>query len=380
MPRLPVLAVVAGLLMGGAAQLVAQSEIDALARARAEVAASPRDPVALLELGRLEARLGLTEQALASLSTVSAIDPRLTEPYLVGAVLLRDSGRHDAAMALLRRGLSAGAAEPLLLGLLAQLQLTAGDAAAALETARRGLEASPGDVGMLLVEGLAMALDPDDRTAAIDRLERALARTDKAPATAYLELGRLLTEAGRAADAVPHLRRATEIAPDLPEAFYRLGTALQQAGDPAGAQRALERSQELTQERDKVEHRAKELSTSLNEIETLVEAGELTAARGRLEELLRQNPQEPLAHAMMARVMYELKLPRAGLASAERALELAPLSVEAHYLVGIFLANMGRMEEARSVLTQALALAPGSEPVLQLLRRMDEAEAESGGP
>ena len=362
--------------LGAASVLGAQESIDALTRARQEVAARPGEVEPLLIQGRLEAQMGLVPQALETLSAVSAIEPTLSEPYLVGAVLLRNTNQYGSAISLLNKGIEAGVSDPLLLGVLAQLHLAAGDVEEALDAAREGLKLAPQDMGMLMVEGLALALDPASRTEAIDKLEVVAATADNTPTTVFLELGRLLLEDGRAGEAVPHLRRATELDPSSPEGFYRLGTALQQAGDAAGARVALERSQELTEARDQAAHRATEFGADLNEVETLVQAGDLGAARSRLEALLRENPNAAMAHLLMARILFESKLAHSGLASARRALELAPNSVEAHYMVGVFLANMGRVGEARRVLREALILAPDAEPVLQLLAEIDSAESE----
>ena len=62
---------------------------------------------------------------------------------------------------------------------------------------------------------------------------------------ALLALGRAQVEARREADAIETLRRCTEEAPELPEAFEVLGALLRRAGDLESAADAFSRAAEL---------------------------------------------------------------------------------------------------------------------------------------
>jgi Flp pilus assembly protein TadD len=55
-----------------------------------------------------------------------------------------------------------------------------------------------------------------------------------------VELGILLSEQRRYAEAIPHLRRAIRLEPDLAQAHYRLAQAYQRTGQEALAAKELE--------------------------------------------------------------------------------------------------------------------------------------------
>ncbi len=54
-------------------------------------------------------------------------------------------------------------------------------------------------------------------------------------AEAHLNLGTVLIEQGKSAEAIPHLERALRLNPDLAEAHCSLGAALKEQGKPDAA-------------------------------------------------------------------------------------------------------------------------------------------------
>ncbi|MCA1636241.1 MAG: tetratricopeptide repeat protein [Acidobacteria bacterium] len=62
-------------------------------------------------------------------------------------------------------------------------------------------------------------------------------------------LGRALIRAGRAADAVGHLKRAAELAPQNPEPHYQLAVAYRRLGKKAEAERESAIVRRLHEER-----------------------------------------------------------------------------------------------------------------------------------
>ncbi|ACZ91455.1 hypothetical protein Aros01_01023 [Streptosporangium roseum] len=75
-------------------------------------------------------------------------------------------------------------------------------------------------------------------------------RRDPDHAAARYALVVCLTDLGRAAEAVPHLRRVLDAVPEHYEAAYRLGRILQAAADPAGAAAAYRRVLEIAEYSD----------------------------------------------------------------------------------------------------------------------------------
>jgi tetratricopeptide (TPR) repeat protein len=122
-------------------------------------------------------------------------------------------------------------------------------------------------------------------------------------------------EAGRAADAVPHLAEAIRLRPDYAEARYNLGSALQAQGRLADAIRELRLAAALRPHDDRAHLR---LANSLNANGSFAEA---------------------LPHY-------------------RRAIALNPESAEAYNNLGVALASQGNSDEALVQFTQALAITP----------------------
>jgi tetratricopeptide (TPR) repeat protein len=92
---------------------------------------------------------------------------------------------------------------------------------------------------MSLWKGDRAAPDPAD----LRRVEATLRKAvtlDRRLAKGFLELGILLSEQQRYPEAIPELRRATRLLPDLAQAHYRLAQAYQRTGQKALAAQELE--------------------------------------------------------------------------------------------------------------------------------------------
>jgi tetratricopeptide (TPR) repeat protein len=74
----------------------------------------------------------------------------------------------------------------------------------------------------------------------VETLLRRAVALDSALAEAWLQLGILLSEQQRYAEAIQTLRRATKLQPELAQAHYRLAQAYQRTGQPALAAKELE--------------------------------------------------------------------------------------------------------------------------------------------
>ena len=116
---------------------------------------------------------------------------------------------------------------------LGNLQMTAADPAAALESYSRELVLSPNDAQAHLNVGLALS-ELKKFGEASESFQRAV-EIDPASAAAHVNLGRSLKAEGRLTEAAASLRRALEIQPDDADTLNELGSALQKQGelDPA---------------------------------------------------------------------------------------------------------------------------------------------------
>jgi tetratricopeptide (TPR) repeat protein len=89
------------------------------------------------------------------------------------------------------------------------------------------------------------AQDPEFDAKPIDSLlRRAIAADPKLP-EAYLQLGNLLSDQGRFADAIPEYQRALELNADLADAHYRLGQAYVRTSQKERAQEQFQVYQQL---------------------------------------------------------------------------------------------------------------------------------------
>ncbi len=224
--------------------------------------------------------------------------------------------------------------------------------------------------GLKLVVGLALAADPEHRAEALPWLEEALKLGAPGPGKVHLEIAALLLESGRAAEAVVHLREAERLLPDIPEVYYRLGTALRTTGDLDGARAALRRYQELSRSSDTADWDSKEAGTELNEIQALANENRLSEALKRVEEMIGKYPGEDRALGLKAKVLFSMGRKVEALSTAVAAQELMPSRVEHHYLEGLFLTYLGRLDEAEEALGRALALDETRGEAHELLARL----------
>ena len=80
----------------------------------------------------------------------------------------------------------------------------------------------------------------------VEALLRQAVTLDRRLAKGFLELGILLSEQRRYAEAIQELRRATQLEPDLAQAHYRLAQAYQRTGQKALAAKELETFERLS--------------------------------------------------------------------------------------------------------------------------------------
>ena len=98
---------------------------------------------------------------------------------------------------------------------------------------------------MSLWKGDRAASDPADLRR-VEAMLRQAVTLDRRLAKGFLELGILLSEEQRYPEAIPELRRAIRLLPDLAQAHYRLAQAYQRTGQKALAAQELEVFKRLT--------------------------------------------------------------------------------------------------------------------------------------
>lgn len=181
------------------------------------------------------------------------------------------------------------------------------------------------------------------------------------------EYGRLLSTAGRHADALPYLRLAVRLDPERAAPWQALGQALAASGERAEAQAALERFSVLNQawdddaaslnqqERDLADPTARELRNAWE----LADKGKTEEALNKLQLQAEMSPQDPRPPLVASRLLMLNQRQQEALVAADRAVAVTPGNPDAHYQRGAVLMAMGELDEAEASMRRALELDPG---------------------
>jgi len=320
---------------------------DAEAAFRTVLAFQPDHAEALWSVGVFARQRGDLVAATEALTRAAGAAPREPAIWLeLGAV------RAAAAQYAEARG-AAGRALKLqpdwvdALGLLAEIEIRAGDGEAALRFAQRVLKMRPELAAAHVLCGAACAVS--GRLAEAEAAFRRALELAPDDAWATAQLANALRDQGRLSDAEPLYRAALERAPEAAELLVELGDAYVKAGRLDDAEQAYREA--IWRRRD-------------------LEAGwtnlfELVKRRGDAVRILEvaRDAVEALPRSAEARVMQSAALVAQGdLAGAATMLEGARAagidSVRLRASLGSVLRVGGRLEDAATVLAEAVAAAP----------------------
>ena len=333
--------------------------IEALTLARRAQSVAPDHVEAVRQVARLQIRVGAPSEALETLENLRRLSPDDVEAYVLAALVMRDIRRPEPAVELLRRALKRGLRAAPLFQQLTLLELALGRPDAAREVAREGQTLYPQDGPIALALGLALAASPESRPEAVPHLEKALDLQVSEPGRAHLELGTLLlelAETGCDPRGIEHLRSARELMPGSAETHFRLGNGLRACGDLEGAKAALGEFQRLNRRAETLDHGRRATGASLNQAQELAAEGRLGSALELLDQLLESSPNDDRIWTLKAKILFSMDRRLRALDAAREARKLLPGRVESHYLEGLFLSQMGRLEEARARLHSAVAI------------------------
>ena len=221
----------------------------------------------------------------------------------------------------------------------------AGDLAGAEAQCRRTLERHPGDVNIEALLG-ALLVKLDRREEAELRLRSVIAAAPSFAKPAE-DLGYLLLQSGRPADALPFLERATRLDPSLERAWFSMGKALAALGRGKEADTAYEKSFELSPERRLMAVAAE------HQREGRIEEAERSYRR-----VLVKNPRNVDALRLLALIAAQADRPDDAEVLLQKAIEIAPDFMLALLDLARLFRDQERLREALEVLDRALALEP----------------------
>lgn len=349
-------------------------------------AAHPMDTEARLAAASLAVQLERPQEAEEFLSAggVSKDDPAI---QLLRGRVLTQKGDGAAAVALLE---PLGKNHPPAMDLeirraLAEAYLVANRPADAVKQ----LEGRAGQhPGLALLLGRAQR-KAGNKAAALATLKPF---ADKLPADAAsvgdprpvlgiaLETGSLLTETGRAAEAVPILEKATTLYPQSPPAWEALAKALEAVGRKDDAAKARTRMDEIF--RSAEASRPEETSANLREAGIAMAAGQAEKALTAVRRELEANPGNLRARALETRLLLTLKRKEEALRIIQEAVRQDPDNPELLYLRGAVQMSFYNWESAEKDLRRTLQLAPQhtaamNELAVVLMTRNERGEAQA---
>ncbi len=176
---------------------------------------------------------------------------------------------------------------------------------------------------------------------------------------AQSNLGQALLEAGRPAEAEPHLLESLRLKPAA-ETQGLLALVLESQGSRDRAMDALRRGIEM-------DPRNLHLHSELGRM--LLDAKRPEAAIIELQWAVDLNPMQPESAIYLGSALYDLGRTADALACFQLAVRIAPDDVGAQYNLAVCLVALGRPAEAVAPLERALALQPGSPEIAALLAR-----------
>lgn len=301
---------------------------------------------------------------------------------MVGLVqLYRIGGKRQAAQELAARALELRPYDQDMRFLLGQLEFEAGDLDGALANLRRVTADSPHHLGahrtlVLVYAGkgdmvaLARALEqvellaPDDLEVKLDlgavhmemgQIERAIAafegilRRQPKHMQALKLVGDMYRKAGDADRAIAVYEKMRRLSPEDPRPYFLLGAAYVEAGHEAKAEQILQAAQEF--------HRyVGEAWIDLGAL--ALRRGDFSTANWYLQRAVLRAPNRPKARFNYALLLNATNQRSRALGELKLAAELDPQDAEIHYLAGVILIRLGRLDEAKLAFGEALKRSP----------------------
>lgn len=311
---------------------------EAVHHGRRAVVLDSRNPGSYFNLAGALIALGRAKEAARPLRRAIALDPSHAEAHNSLANLLARDGQAERALSHYQRAIAARPDYSEALSNLANALVSLDRIAEALPHYQRALAIRPDDPDTLLA--IAQALSKADRAReAIDACRRALALAPDSTA-AHFQLALLLKQAGDAEGAAASYRAALDRDPAMADARLNLGNILFDQSRMAEALAQFESYSKL---------RPNSVESEMSKAACHTAIGDFDAVRACLERALAIEPGHVKAHAWLAQIKrfetgderiveLEALLARPSLADAER--------LDAGFALGKILDDLGRYDEA----------------------------------
>ncbi len=166
---------------------------------------------------------------------------------------------------------------------------------------------------------------------------------------AYNNLGVVLLDKGRVAEAIANYEEALRLKPNHAKAHYNLGNALLQAGQPSTAIEHYEKALELQPDLDVVHS---------NLGNALIQAGRVADAIEHYREALRVTPAEVTAYNNLGNALLQIGKTTEAIECFQQAIKLQPESGPTHNNLGNGFLQVNQVADAVREYHEALRLQP----------------------
>lgn len=282
--------------------------------------------------------------------SVLALAPEQADALHLLGVIADQQGRHEDAVALIRRAIARSPQAAAFHGNLGTALLALGDMAAAEEAYRQALALDPFYVEAHVNYGNLLRRKGDGTAAAL-QYRQALAR-DARNADALFGLAGLLVDSGQYEEAIRHLTIAVQGKPQAAELRDLVALALRHLGRYEDA--LLHHRKALAFAPDNLSYR-ENYATTLTKIST---PDAYQNAVDEFEAVLAVNPDRINALVGLGAALVKHQRPLEAMAPLRRALDLGGDRIEALVNLSVGLAYEGRFNEALDCCERAVRLAP----------------------
>lgn len=232
---------------------------------------------------------------------------------------------------------------------LAEGYVAAGDPASAVRYFEEASKREPASSNRLIQWADAL-IETREWPLAEEKLRRATELTPNDP-RAWGRLGWAMWQQNKAGEAKAALEKAIALGPEVAELYYNLGLILWGIGDRAAAEQQFRAA--LRIQPGVAEWR-------LNLGRALASQGQLGEARFQMEQSVRLKPDYAEARLVYARVLTDLNRPADAEKQAKLAVESDPRNGAGHELWGSLLYAKGDLAGAKRELSDAVQLQPGN--------------------
>ena len=295
---------------------------------------SPDYAEAHANLGVVLAQLGRYEESVAAYESALRLAPQLTPILLNLGIAHYRANRFEKAADAFKRFLTSESDNLQARQLLGLSLFELGRDAEAIPAIEQTINKTPDDPAILYALGLAYMRQ---RYPGVDEIIERLAKTPNGLPAAHLLRGQSYLGSFEYERAITELEAAAKLNPDLPRLPYSLGLGYTKLGRNKEALAAFEKELRRT---------PRDFST-LYYLAYLHEAAEnLSAARGRLDEALKLEPQSPEANALLGKILIRGGKSAEALAPLETAIAKDPSDPDKRYLLARVYQALGRRQDA----------------------------------